>query len=121
MHDDAARFFWRLRGTVGLAFLATTRHTFIVPATNCLGYLQRKRNDAGVDPNRDFSYDRRDNKCFLSTTAKIVRELMLHNVMQVVVTFHGGMIALGYEWGSRAHVRDASNKEKDVSPASPTR
>eukprot|EP01036_Dinobryon_divergens_P031617 gene31617-41050_t len=41
-----------------LAFLATSRDTLVVPAANCLGYIQRRREDAGVDPNRDFPYSR---------------------------------------------------------------
>lgn len=94
-----------------LAYLASRRDTFIIPTANCVGYKLRRRNDAkGIDPNRDFSYVRNDNRCFLSTTAKIFHDLMLHNVIQVVVTFHGGMVAIGYEWGSKNHLspRDAS-------------
>jgi hypothetical protein len=39
-----------------LAFLATRRDTFVIPTANCLGYIKCQRNDAGVDPNRDFPY-----------------------------------------------------------------
>lgn len=94
-----------------LAFLASRRDTLIVPAANCLGYVLRKRADAGVDPNRDFSYSRSDNRCFISATAKLFFALMTTNMIQIVVTYHGGMVALGYEWGSRNHMRP-----KDASP-----
>ncbi len=94
---------------VWLAFLATRRDSYIIPAANCLGHKFHRRNDASVDPNRDFGYSRRDNNCFLSTTAKIFLSLMEVNIIQLVVTFHGGMVALGYEWGSRNHPKPTDN------------
>lgn len=90
---------------IWLALLATRRDTFIIPTANCLGYIKMIRSDAGVDPNRDFPYSRKDNRCFLSTTARIFQALMAQTIVQTVVTFHGGMIALGYEWGSRNHMK----------------
>jgi hypothetical protein len=36
---------------------------------------------------------------------------MRNTICQIVVTFHGGMIALGYEWGSINHP-----PKKDKSP-----
>jgi hypothetical protein len=86
-----------------LTFLATRRDIFSIPTANCLGSKFQQRNDGKIDPNRDFSYNRKNNKCFLSTTAKIFQSLMNENIIQVVVTFHGGMIALGYEWGVSNH------------------
>ncbi len=102
-----------------LAFLATRRDTIIVPAANCVGHKFKKRSERSLDPNRDFGYSRRDNRCFLSTTARIFHEIMKRNAIQIVVTFHGGMVALGYEWGSRNHPspRDQSPDElphKDI-------
>jgi hypothetical protein len=49
----------------------------------------------------------------MSTTAKIFDKIMSNNIIQMVVTFHGGMVALGYEWGSKNHPvpRDASPDE----------
>lgn len=93
-----------------LAFLATRRDIHIIPTANCLGYINCQRNDAGIDPNRDFPYSRGDNKCLVSTTAKIFDRLMRENLIQLVVTFHSGMVALGYEWGSKNHMapRDGS-------------
>ena len=69
---------------VWLAYLATRRDTFIVPTTNCLGYLKNDRMDAGVDPNRDFPYMRQDDKCLLSSTANVVVELFRKNIIQVI-------------------------------------
>jgi len=94
-----------------LAFLATRRETIILPTANCLGYKLGVRGDGNVDPNRDFPYARRDRKCFRSTTARIFRALMQETIVQSVVTFHGGMVAMGYEWGSKNHL-----KPRDKSP-----
>ena len=57
------------------------------------------REDAGVDPNRDFPYSRQDNNCFKSSTSRLFNAIMKANLVQIVVTFHGGMTAIGYEWG----------------------
>jgi hypothetical protein len=101
-----------------LTFLATRRDTTIVPAANCQGYIKNKRFDNNIDPNRDFPYSRKDNNCFRSTTAKIISAIMTTSLTQVVVTFHGGMAAIGYEWGSNNHPKpndltpdDNSNKD----------
>lgn len=78
------------------------------------GYIKCQRNDAGIDPNRDFGYSRENTHCMLSTTAKIFHHLMAQNLIQVVVTFHSGMVAIGYEWGSKNHMKpqDASPDDK---------
>ena len=94
-----------------IAFLATRRDTYIIPTANCLGYMKNRRDDRGIDPNRDFPYSRRDTNCLLSHTAKIFMALMLSNIIQLVVTYHGGMVAIGYEWGSQNHM-----PPKDSSP-----
>lgn len=57
------------------------------------------REDAGVDPNRDFPYSREDNECLRSSTGRLFNAIMRANLIQIVVTFHGGMVAIGYEWG----------------------
>eukprot|EP01031_Cornospumella_fuschlensis_P042671 gene42672-52137_t len=52
-----------------LSFLAHTRDIHIIPTTNCLGYLQGRRGEGGLDPNRDFPFARTDKRCFLTRTA----------------------------------------------------
>lgn len=96
---------------VWLAFLATRRETIVVPTANCMGYMRSMRIDGRHDPNRDYPYSRKDDHCFLSSSARLFRSLMETTIIQEVVTFHGGMVALGYEWGSRNHLRP-----KDQSP-----
>ena len=97
-----------------LTVLATRRETIIIPTANCLGYMQNKRGDAGFDPNRDFSYSRRDDRCFQSASARIFRALMERSIVQTVVTYHGGMVALGYEWGSKNHLKPKDKSPDDV-------
>lgn len=94
-----------------LAFLATSRDTFVLPAPNCDGYVQNTRNEQGIDTNRDFSYSRNDDNCFQTVTARTFQALFSTALVQILVTFHGGMVALGYEWGSMDHPRG-----KDLSP-----
>ena len=101
-----------------LAVLATRRETIVVPAANCMGYIQGRRGDAGVDPNRDYPYSRKDTNCFLSSSSKLFKALMESSIVQSVVTFHGGMVALGYEWGSRNHLRPKDKSPDDAAHAS---
>lgn len=76
-----------------------------------MGYMRSTRWDGRVDANRDFPYSRNNDRCFQSSSARLFKALMETNIIQTVVTFHGGMVALGYEWGSRNH-----NRPKDQSP-----
>lgn len=94
-----------------LTLLATRRETIVVPTANCLGYMRNVRSDGTHDPNRDYPYSRNDDRCFKSSSAKLFKALMETTIVQMVVTFHGGMVALGYEWGSRNHL-----KPRDSSP-----
>mmetsp|Transcript_16830 Transcript_16830/g.25306 ORF Transcript_16830/g.25306 Transcript_16830/m.25306 type:complete len:638 (-) Transcript_16830:128-2041(-) len=88
-----------------LAFLSTRRDTFILPTPNCDGYNRGVRTDGGVDPNRDFPYSRKDGNCLRSNTAKLFDALFREVTVQILVTFHGGMAAIGYEWGTHEHPR----------------
>ena len=56
-----------------------------------------------MDPNRDYAYSRSDNRCFKSSSAQLFASLFDDNLIQFVVTFHGGMEAIAYEWGSKNH------------------
>lgn len=87
-----------------LAFLSSRRETFAIPTANCLGYILNQREDARVDPNRDFGYMRPDHNCMRSSTARLFLHLMAATLAQVVITFHGGMVAIAYEWGSKNHM-----------------
>ena len=95
-----------------LTYLATRRDIYVLPAANCMGYLKNVREDLGTDPNRDFSYCRNNPYCFKSLSAQTFRALFAHSLIQIVVTFHGGMEAIGYEWGTE----DKAGSLRDKSP-----
>ena len=50
--------------------------------------------------------------CFKSLSAQTFRALFAHSLIQIVTTFHGGMEAIGYEWGTE----DKLGTPKDKSP-----
>ena len=62
-----------------------------------------------MDTNRDFPYSRKDTKCLRSTSAKIINSIMKNNIVQLLITFHGGMVAIAYEWGSLNHAPPKDN------------
>jgi hypothetical protein len=61
------------------------------------------REEGGIDPNRDFPYAQRPERCMQSYTARAVNEVWLAHLFQLGLTFHGGMQAIAYEWGSPNH------------------
>jgi hypothetical protein len=80
--------------------------------------MLNRRDEKGIDPNRDFAYSRRDNNCLKSSTARTLYAIVESALIQIVVTFHGGMVAIGYEWGSLNHASpndqspdDAANRQ----------
>eukprot|EP00605_Chrysophyceae_sp_TOSAG23-4_P001873 GSChrysophyteH1.ASY1.ANO1.2067.1 assembled CDS len=100
---------------IWLAMLATKRDTFHIPTANCYGYDVNIRTDvSNVDTNRDFGYSRSDEGCLKSGTAKMFNSLMLKSMIQSVITYHGGMQAIGYEWGSPNH--HGNDGKNDRSP-----
>lgn len=91
------------RTLVWLTVLATRRDTYVIPTTNCLGHMHHQRAELGIDTNRDFPYGRADSRCLRTKTAQVINSVMKNNLIQMVITFHGGMAAIGYEWGSLNH------------------
>ena len=73
--------------------LLRTRRLLLVPLTNAIGYARGTRNEAGHDPNRDFSYQQKPDACMLTVAGRSVNELLRHHLVQLIVTFHGGMQA----------------------------
>ena len=61
-----------------------------------------------MDPNRDFPYGRSDTNCLKSSTSRLFLAVMGMNLIQLVVTFHGGMVAIGYEWGE-CYLKNCNN------------
>jgi hypothetical protein len=90
-------------GNQEVQHLVDTRNTWIMPMTNAVGYADNTRLENGMDPNRDFPYMQEPSKCMLTQTARAVNELFRRHLFQFMITFHGGMRALTYEWGSPNH------------------
>ena len=72
----------------------------------------------GIDPNRDFPYGRSKTRCMQTIAARALNELHREHLFQLALTFHGGMRAIGYEWGSPNHPngRDESPGDAALRP-----
>ena len=80
--------------------LVDTRIVLIMPMTNAIGVELRRRDELNFDPNRDFPYDQTPSRCMLTIAARSLNELYRAHLLQLVITFHGGMQAIAYNWGS---------------------
>ncbi|CAN0079464.1 unnamed protein product [Ascophyllum nodosum] len=101
-----------------LARLALTRSTVVMPMANPIGYYKVVRTENHLDPNRDFPYQQDASRCMTTIAARAVNEVWRDHIFQLAVTFHGGMVAMAYEWGSPNH-RNKKNPDgswQDVSP-----
>lgn len=85
--------------------LVDTRSIWITPVTNAVGFAQSQRLERGMDPNRDFPYLQSPSMCMRTQTGRVVNELFRRHLFQFMITFHGGMRALTYEWGSKNHLQ----------------
>eukprot|EP00940_MAST-03C_sp_MAST-3C-sp2_P001016 g1016.t1 len=79
-----------------------SRSLLIMPTANALGYSLNQREESGVDPNRDFPYNR-DSRCMQTTAARAINEMYRRHLFQLALTYHAGMSAIAYEWGSFNH------------------
>ncbi len=103
----------RRRRLLWMHRLVVTRSTIIMPAANALGYYQSRRLEGSRDPNRDFPFVQEPNSCFQTVTARALNEMFREHLFQLAITFHGGMQAIAYEWGSPIHPKA---NHHDVSP-----
>ena len=91
-----------------LGRLVSTRRIVVVPTANSLGYFRSSREEAGIDPNRDFPYDylqssenpEFNTQCMQTIAGRTLNEVFREHMFQLSLTFHGGMEAIGYEWGA---------------------
>ena len=86
-----------------LLYLMQQRSLFMIAMTNPHGYYHHRREERGMDPNRDFPYLQSPRRCMTTVTARVVNELFREHLFRGMITFHGGIRALSYEWGSRNH------------------
>ncbi|RYG55079.1 hypothetical protein EON66_06150, partial [archaeon] len=68
-----------------------------------------------MDPNRDFPFASNANACFRTITARAINEVFRRYLIVSGITFHGGMQAIAYEWGSPNHQSHGSRSPDDSS------
>lgn len=90
-------------GNPWLNRLLRTRTIVLLPISNAVGYENIQRTELGVDPNRDFPYNTPAGACMHTAVARALNEVWMEHMFQLAVTFHGGMQAIAYEWGSYNH------------------
>eukprot|EP00816_Leptocylindrus_hargravesii_P001589 CAMPEP_0196801782 /NCGR_PEP_ID=MMETSP1362-20130617/1558_1 /TAXON_ID=163516 /ORGANISM="Leptocylindrus danicus, Strain CCMP1856" /LENGTH=775 /DNA_ID=CAMNT_0042172905 /DNA_START=192 /DNA_END=2519 /DNA_ORIENTATION=- len=84
-----------------MARLVSTRRIVVVPSANALGYYQNKRTEGSIDPNRDFAFDQENwSHCMRTIAGRTINEVYREHMFQHSLTFHGGMVAIAYEWGA---------------------
>ena len=98
--------------------MVRTRKLYIMPTGNALGYAMNTREENGIDPNRDFPYDHSGSNCMRTTAARAINEMYRSHLFQLALTFHSGMNAIAYEWGSFNHFNRVS-ASRGSSPESP--
>jgi hypothetical protein len=99
--------------------LVDTRLIVAIPVTNPKGFVDGRRDENGLDPNRDFPYDVSNPAlCMRSTTARAVNEVWRAHLFTLAITFHGGMQSISYEWGAPNHGAADSRSPDDVSQRS---
>ncbi len=98
--------------------LLSKSYVVFTPFTNAYGYGNGVREDfveynSGttglVDPNRDFPYfstnEMVTSECMRTELARTVNELFRQHILVNVITFHGGLNAIGYPWGNNIHIK----------------
>ena len=75
----------------------------MTPMSNALGYAQNKRTEEILDPNRDFPFLKDASQCMTTIVGRVLNEIFREYLVQLAMTFHGGMRAISYEWGGPNH------------------
>mmetsp|Transcript_62860 Transcript_62860/g.147947 ORF Transcript_62860/g.147947 Transcript_62860/m.147947 type:complete len:498 (+) Transcript_62860:346-1839(+) len=92
-----------VRGDAWARVLVDTRSTTIMPVPNALGYSQRRREENGKDPNRDFAWDQNPHACMTTIAGQSINEVWRRHIFQLSLTFHGGTHLISYPWGDFLH------------------
>lgn len=92
-------------GVTGLTF--SDRSLIVLPFANAWGYWNINRTEDGIDPNRDFPYDKDPSLTLKSMASKLVNEIFSNaGNVQSGITFHAGVSSISYPWGSPNHMGD---------------
>lgn len=86
-----------------LRYLVNSRVIIIMPMTNAVGYSEFTREENGIDTNRDYPIDNPRRNCMRAVTSKAINEIFREHMFSIALTFHGGMQAIAYEWGTKTH------------------
>ncbi|ESS30251.1 putative zinc carboxypeptidase [Toxoplasma gondii GAB2-2007-GAL-DOM2] len=108
----------RYRRDGEVTFLVRNRRVLVMPFPNVLGFAWNFREEAGVDVNRDFPYQRQSSQCFQSVAARAINEVFRSHLILGGITWHGGMRAVAYPWGSYDHSQQLG-RDRWQSRASP--
>lgn len=95
--------------------MVNTRVLTLIPMTNAIGFFRNERTEQqigtngtlNIDPNRDFGFSQQPEMCMQTVCARVINELFKMHLFRVLLTFHGGTNALGYEWGDSTHCKGA--------------
>lgn len=101
-----------------LNHLLNTRIIVLMPMTNAYGYAHNTRTELRVDTNRDYNYMHAP-KCMMAITSRAVNEVWRDHIFQLALTFHAGMRAIAYEWGSPNHYKTDGIGRQRASELSP--
>lgn len=83
--------------------LLDTRITVILPFANTEGFAHSRREENGIDPNRDFGFDVDPGKCMQTMAARAMNEIFREHIFSMSITFHGGANVIAYQWGDTRH------------------
>jgi len=87
-----------------ISYLLNHRVIIMTPMSNAAGYAASRRQEGAIDPNRDFPFLIGDeSQCMASIVARTINEIFREYLVQLAITFHGGMRAISYEWGGPNH------------------
>ena len=86
-----------------LRFLLNERMTVVVPIANADGFEHNRREEDGIDPNRDFGFDVDPKRCMKTIAGRSINELFREHIFRIAITFHGGANVIAYQWGDTKH------------------
>jgi hypothetical protein len=92
-------------GNTGIRHLLNTRIVVIFPFANADGFANRRREEAGRDPNRDFAFDVNPHACMQTMAGRAINEVFREFIFYMSITFHGGANVIAYQWGDTRHCR----------------
>ncbi|CBZ50297.1 f14o23.7 protein, related [Neospora caninum Liverpool] len=107
----------RYRRDGEVTYLMRHRRVLVMPFPNAVGFAWNFREEVGVDVNRDFPYQRQADQCFQSVAARAISELFRTHLILGGITWHGGMRAVAYPWGSYDHSQQLGREQWQSRPS----